>query len=55
MAALARSLGLTSELLADRLGLTRLNCSSFRVPVARLAAAQAAVEEKRKAKAARKK
>src|SRR6266516_551237 len=34
-----------------RLGLTYVSCSPFRVPVARLAAAQAAIEEKRKAKA----
>jgi pyruvate,orthophosphate dikinase len=33
-----------------RLGLTYVSCSPFRVPVARLAAAQAAIEEKRKAK-----
>jgi pyruvate,orthophosphate dikinase len=31
-------------------GLTYVSCSPFRVPVARLAAAQAAIEEKRKAK-----
>jgi pyruvate,orthophosphate dikinase len=37
-----------------RLGLTYVSCSPFRVPVARLAAAQAAVEEKRKAKAKKK-
>jgi pyruvate,orthophosphate dikinase len=35
-----------------RAGLTYVSCSPFRVPVARLAAAQAAIEEKRKAKAA---
>ncbi len=35
-----------------RIGLTYVSCSPFRVPVARLAAAQAAIEEKRKAKAA---
>jgi pyruvate, orthophosphate dikinase len=34
----------------DRIGLTYVSCSPFRVPVARLAAAQAAIEEKRKAK-----
>jgi pyruvate,orthophosphate dikinase len=34
-----------------RAGLTYVSCSPFRVPVARLAAAQAAIEEKRKAKA----
>jgi pyruvate,orthophosphate dikinase len=34
-----------------RIGLTYVSCSPFRVPVARLAAAQAAIEEKRKAKA----
>lgn len=34
-----------------RLGLTYVSCSPFRVPVARLAAAQAAIEEKRKAAA----
>src|SRR4051812_13745124 len=33
-----------------KLGLTYVSCSPFRVPVARLAAAQAAVEEQRKAK-----
>jgi pyruvate,orthophosphate dikinase len=33
-----------------RAGLTYVSCSPFRVPVARLAAAQAAIEEKRKAK-----
>jgi pyruvate,orthophosphate dikinase len=38
-----------------RAGLTYVSCSPFRVPVARLAAAQAAIEEKRKAKAAKKK
>jgi pyruvate,orthophosphate dikinase len=38
-----------------RLGLTYVSCSPFRVPVARLAAAQAAIEEKRKAKTAAKK
>jgi pyruvate,orthophosphate dikinase len=38
-----------------RVGLTYVSCSPFRVPVARLAAAQAAIEEKRKAKVAKKK
>jgi pyruvate,orthophosphate dikinase len=38
-----------------RLGLTYVSCSPFRVPVARLAAAQAAIAEKRKAKAGAKK
>ncbi len=38
-----------------RIGLTYVSCSPFRVPVARLAAAQAAIEEKRKAKAVAKK
>src|SRR5208337_2246416 len=38
-----------------RTGLTYVSCSPFRVPVARLAAAQAAIEEKRKAKAGKKK
>jgi len=38
-----------------RLGLTYVSCSPFRVPVARLAAAPAAIEEKRKAKAGAKK
>jgi pyruvate,orthophosphate dikinase len=33
-----------------RIGLTYVSCSPFRVPVARLAAAQAAIEEKRQAK-----
>jgi pyruvate,orthophosphate dikinase len=32
-----------------RAGLTYVSCSPFRVPVARLAAAQAAIEEKRAA------
>ena len=35
-----------------KLGLSYVSCSPFRVPVARLAAAQAAIEEKRKAAAA---
>jgi len=34
-----------------RLGLNYVSCSPFRVPVARLAAAQAAINEKRQAKA----
>ena len=34
-----------------RVGLTYVSCSPYRVPVARLAAAQAAIEEKRKAAA----
>ena len=38
-----------------KLGLTYVSCSPFRVPVARLAAAQAAIEEKRKAKTVAKK
>jgi pyruvate, orthophosphate dikinase len=38
-----------------RAGLTYVSCSPYRVPVARLAAAQAAIEEKRKTKAAKKK
>jgi pyruvate,orthophosphate dikinase len=38
-----------------KLGLTYVSCSPYRVPVARLAAAQAAIEEKRKAKVAKKK
>jgi pyruvate,orthophosphate dikinase len=38
-----------------RVGLTYVSCSPYRVPVARLAAAQAAIEEKRKAKPAKKK
>jgi pyruvate,orthophosphate dikinase len=33
-----------------RIGLTYVSCSPFRVPVARLAAAQAAIEEERTAK-----
>src|SRR6059036_1771609 len=37
-----------------KLGLTYVSCSPFRVPVARLAAAQAAIEEKRKGKAKKK-
>ena len=32
-----------------RVGLTYVSCSPYRVPVARLAAAQAAIEEKRNA------
>src|SRR5947207_14631444 len=38
-----------------RVGLTYVSCSPYRVPVARLAAAQAAIEENRKAKVAKKK
>jgi pyruvate, orthophosphate dikinase len=38
-----------------RIGLSYVSCSPFRVPVARLAAAQAAIEEKRKTKTAKKK
>jgi pyruvate,orthophosphate dikinase len=38
-----------------KLGLSYVSCSPFRVPVARLAAAQAAIDEKRKAAAAKKK
>ena len=38
-----------------RIGLTYVSCSPYRVPVARLAAAQAAIEEKRKNAAAKKK
>ena len=34
-----------------RIGLSYVSCSPYRVPVARLAAAQAAIEEKRKAAA----
>ena len=37
-----------------RIGLNYVSCSPYRVPVARLAAAQAAIEEKRQAKTARK-
>jgi pyruvate, orthophosphate dikinase len=37
-----------------RIGLTYVSCSPFRVPVARLAAAQAAIEEENAAKAAKK-
>ncbi len=37
-----------------RVGLTYVSCSPYRVPVARLAAAQAAIEEKRKNAAAKK-
>ncbi len=37
-----------------RVGLTYVSCSPYRVPVARLAAAQAAIEEKRKGAAAKK-
>ncbi|HUI50134.1 MAG TPA: pyruvate, phosphate dikinase [Terriglobales bacterium] len=39
----------------DRIGLTYVSCSPFRVPVARLAAAQAAVEAKQKAAKAKRK
>ena len=35
-----------------RIGLSYVSCSPFRVPVARLAAAQAAIEEKKAAKRA---
>ena len=38
-----------------RIGLNYVSCSPYRVPVARLAAAQAAIEEKRAAKTAKKK
>jgi pyruvate,orthophosphate dikinase len=38
-----------------RVGLTYVSCSPYRVPVARLAAAQAAIEEKRRPKVAKKK
>jgi len=38
-----------------RIGLNYVSCSPYRVPVARLAAAQAAIEDKRKAQAAKKK
>ena len=38
-----------------KLGLTHVSCSPFRVPVARLAATQAAIEEKRKTATAKKK
>jgi pyruvate,orthophosphate dikinase len=38
-----------------KVGLTYVSCSPYRVPVARLAAAQAAIEDKRKAAAATKK
>ena len=34
-----------------RIGLSYVSCSPYRVPVARLAAAQAAIDEKRKAAA----
>jgi pyruvate,orthophosphate dikinase len=37
-----------------RIGLTYVSCSPFRVPVARLAAAQAAIEEERAAKTKKK-
>jgi pyruvate,orthophosphate dikinase len=36
-----------------RVGLTYVSCSPYRVPVARLAAAQAAIEDKRKAATAK--
>jgi pyruvate,orthophosphate dikinase len=38
-----------------RIGLTYVSCSPYRVPVARLAAAQAAIEEKRRTKTTKKK
>ena len=38
-----------------KLGLNYVSCSPYRVPVARLAAAQAAIEEKRAAAKAKKK
>ena len=38
-----------------RIGLTYVSCSPFRVPVARLAAAQAAIEEKKAAAKVKKK
>jgi pyruvate,orthophosphate dikinase len=38
-----------------QLGLTYVSCSPFRLPVARLAAAQAAIEEKRQKNSAKKK
>ena len=38
-----------------KIGLSYVSCSPYRVPVARLAAAQAAIEEKRQAKVAKKK
>jgi pyruvate,orthophosphate dikinase len=37
-----------------RIGLSYVSCSPFRVPVARLAAAQAAIEEERAAKSKKK-
>ena len=37
-----------------RIGLTYVSCSPYRVPVARLAAAQAAIEEERAGKAKKK-
>jgi pyruvate,orthophosphate dikinase len=40
--------------LCHRIGLTYVSCSPFRVPVARLAAAQAAIEEERAAKSKKK-
>ena len=39
-----------SVMFCHEIGLTYVSCSPYRVPVARLAAAQAAIEEKRKAK-----
>ena len=39
-----------SVMFCHKLGLNYVSCSPFRVPVARLAAAQAAIEEKRAAK-----
>ena len=38
----------------NSVGLTYVSCSPFRVPIARLAAAQAAIKEKQEAKAAKK-
>src|SRR5256885_13145918 len=40
----------TSVKFCHRLGLNYVSCSPFRVPIARLAAAQAAIEESRAAK-----
>ena len=39
--------------LCHKLGLTYVSCSPFRVPVARLAAAQAAINESKNAKSAK--
>ena len=36
----------TQDYVSDKLGLTYVSCSPFRVPIARLAAAQAAIKQR---------